>query len=100
VDIELCEQVTHLLDDLNEDWSLEVSSPGPERPLAKPEHYVQFSGHRVRVKTSEEIGGSRNFVGVLESSDAENITVLVDGSPVSIPLTAIRRSHLVEEVTA
>ena len=100
VDLELCQEVTKLLPDLNEDWSLEVSSPGPERPLTKPEHYVQFRGHKVRVKTYEEIEGSRNFTGHLDGSDSESITLLVNDSPVSIPLTAIRRSHLAEEVTA
>jgi ribosome maturation factor RimP len=100
VDLELCQEVTKLLPDLNEDWSLEVSSPGPERPLTKPEHFAEFVGHRVRVKTHEEIGGSRNFIGQLDDTDGERITVLVDGSPVTIPLTAIRRSHLSEEVAA
>lgn len=100
VDLDLCEEVTRLLQDLNEDWALEVSSPGPERPLTKPEHFEQFVGHRVHVKTSEGIEGRRNFTGQLGSSDGESITLVVDGSPVSIPLTAIRRSHLAEEVTA
>lgn len=100
VDLALCEEVTGLLRDLNEDWAIEVSSPGPERPLTKPEHFEQWAGHRVRIQTHEEIEGSRNFIGQLDSSDHESITVVVDGSPVSIPLTAIRRSHLAEEVTA
>jgi ribosome maturation factor RimP len=51
VDIALCERVTGLLRDLLVDWSLEVSSPGPERPLSKPEHFRRFVGSRVRVKT-------------------------------------------------
>jgi ribosome maturation factor RimP len=100
VDLALCQEVTKLLPDLNEDWSLEVSSPGIERPLAKPEHFEQFIGHRVRVKTREEIDGGRNFTGQLDEANAERITVLVDGKPVSIPLASIRRSHLIEEVTA
>lgn len=100
VDLELCEEVTRLLADLNEDWSLEVSSPGPERPLTKPEHFEQFAGHRVHVKTDEQIEGSRNFTGVLEGLEGEGITLVVDGSPVTIPLAMIRRSHLSEEVTA
>ena len=44
VDIALCERVTGVLRDLLEDWSLEVSSPGPERPLTKPEHFRRFLG--------------------------------------------------------
>ena len=57
VDLELCEEVTSLLRDLLESWSLEVSSPGPERPLTKPEHFRRFLGQRVRVRTREEIDG-------------------------------------------
>ena len=57
VDIALCERVTGHLRDLLEDWSLEVSSPGPERPLTKPEHFRRFLGRTVRVRTNEEIQG-------------------------------------------
>src|SRR5262245_29134097 len=57
VDLALCERVTGELRDLLESWSLEVSSPGPERPLTKPEHFRRFVGHRVRVKTREDIAG-------------------------------------------
>ena len=47
--------------DLLEDWSIEVSSPGPERPLTKPEHFQRFLGSTVRVKTSEEIAGPQQL---------------------------------------
>ena len=67
VDLDLCEDVTKLLRDLNEDWAMEVSSPGPERPLTKPEHFERFIGHKVRVKTHEEIDGRRSFTGLLEA---------------------------------
>ncbi|MFN2612171.1 MAG: ribosome maturation factor RimP, partial [Solirubrobacterales bacterium] len=52
VDLGLCERVTRQLGELLEDWGLEVSSPGPERPLTKPEHFQRFLGRKVRVKTS------------------------------------------------
>ena len=63
VDIALCERVTGLLRDLLEDWSLEVSSPGPDRPLTKPEHFQRFLGRTVRVQASEEIAGRSSFTG-------------------------------------
>ena len=44
VDLALCERVTDQLRDLLESWSLEVSSPGIDRPLTKPEHFRRFSG--------------------------------------------------------
>ena len=55
VDLALCERVTNHLADLLESWSLEVSSPGVDRPLTKPEHFRRFMGRRVRVRTSRSI---------------------------------------------
>src|SRR5271154_5402456 len=51
VTLELCERVTHQLAEMRERYSLEVSSPGTERPLTKPAHFVRFVGRRARVRT-------------------------------------------------
>src|ERR1700727_480841 len=51
VTLELCERVTLQLGDLRERYSLEVSSPGSERPLTKPAHFSRFVGRRARVRT-------------------------------------------------
>src|SRR6202030_2166258 len=51
VTLALCERVTLQLSDLRERYSLEVSSPGSERPLTKPAHFRRFVGHRARVRT-------------------------------------------------
>ena len=96
VDLDLCEDVTKLLRDLNEDWALEVSSPGPERPLTKPEHFERYVGHRVRVKTHDAIDGQRSFTGLLESAGDDRLGLDVGGQTVTIPLEAVRRSHLLE----
>src|SRR5687768_2991195 len=65
VDLGLCERVTNHLRDLLAEYSLEVSSPGLDRPLTKPEHFRRFLGRRVRVRTREAIEGRRNFTGTL-----------------------------------
>src|SRR5215210_5878948 len=65
VDLALCERVTHHLRDLLVDFGLEVSSPGPQRPLTKPEHYRRFLGRRVRVRTRQAREGQRSFTGEL-----------------------------------
>jgi ribosome maturation factor RimP len=100
VDIALCERVTDLMRDMLEDWSLEVSSPGPERPLTKPEHYRRFVGNKVRVKTTEEIAGRHSFTGTLTAADDERVSVEAPDGAVTIPLQSVRRSNLVssEEV--
>jgi len=97
VDLELCETVTRLLPDINEEWSIEVTSPGPERPLTKPEHFQEFVGSRVRVKTSEEIEGRRSFTGPLKSADGERVSVADPAGTVTIPLSAVHRSNLLAE---
>jgi ribosome maturation factor RimP len=100
VDIALCERVTGVLRDLLEDWSLEVSSPGPERPLTKPEHFQRFLGNRVRVKTSEEISGRHSFTGTLTAVDDERVSLEAPDGAVTIPLQSVRRSNLVPEEVA
>jgi ribosome maturation factor RimP len=99
VDIALCERVTGALRDLLEDWSLEVSSPGPERPLTKPEHFRRFVGHRIRIRTREEVAGHRSFTGRLMAADSDSVSVDSGDGPVSIPLASVRRSNLLPDGT-
>ena len=96
VDLALCERVTNHLRDLLESWSLEVSSPGAERPLTKPEHFRRFMGRRVRVRTREAIEGQRSFTGTLTAADDRLVRV----DEVEIPLSRIRRSNLVPDLQA
>jgi ribosome maturation factor RimP len=99
VDIALCERVTGLLGDLLESYSLEVSSPGPERPLTKPEHFRRYLGRRVRVRTREEVAGHKSFTGRLTAADSESVSVDSGDGPVSIPLASVRRSNLLADGT-
>jgi ribosome maturation factor RimP len=97
VDLALCERVTNDLRDLLEAYSLEVSSPGLDRPLTKPEHFRRFLGRRVRVRTMEQIDGRRSFTGTLTAADARSVSVDADGASVEIPLDRVSRSNLVSE---
>jgi ribosome maturation factor RimP len=97
VDLALCERVTGELRDLLEAYSLEVSSPGVDRPLTKPEHFRRFLGHRVKVRTEEAIAGRRNFTGTLTDADDENVSLEADGDDIRIPLADIRRSNLIPD---
>ena len=74
----------------------EVSSPGPERPLTKPDHFRRFVGRRARVRTREEHGGRRSFTGELVGAGEDEITVAADGGVVSIPYADVKRSNLLE----
>jgi ribosome maturation factor RimP len=99
VDLALCERVTGHLRDLLESWSLEVSSPGADRPLTKPEHFRRFMGRRVRVRTREAISGRHSFTGTLTAADESGVRVDAGTGEIEIPLARIRRSNLVPEYT-
>ena len=96
VDLALCERVTNHLRDLLVDYGLEVSSPGPERPLSKPDHFRRFLGRRARVRLREPRDGHKSFTGELVGASDEEITVAADTGVVSIPYSEINRSNLVE----
>jgi len=97
VDLALCERVTAQLRDLLETWSLEVSSPGADRPLTKPEHFRRFMGRRVRVRTREAIEGQRSFTGTLTGADEGGVRIQANEGEVEIPLVRIRRSNLIPD---
>jgi ribosome maturation factor RimP len=96
VDLALCERVTGHLRDLLTEVGLEVSSPGPQRPLTKPDHFRRFVGRRARVRMRDENGGRRSFTGELVGASDEEVTVAADGGVVSIPYAEINRSNLLE----
>jgi ribosome maturation factor RimP len=97
VSLALCERVTALLAEVREEYALEVSSPGTERPLSKPEHFRRFVGRRARVRTRGEHDGRKSFTGELMSASDSEVTVAADTGVVSIPYAEIHRSHLVKD---
>ena len=97
VDLALCERVTHHLRDLLVDFGLEVSSPGPQRPLTKPDHYRRFLGRRARVRTRQARDGHKSFTGELVGASEEEVTVAASSGVVTIPYSEINRGNLLEE---
>ena len=73
-----------------------MSSPGPERPLVKPEHFRRFIGKKARVRTREPKDGHRSFTGELVGASDENVTVAAADGLVTIPYTEISRSNLTQ----
>ena len=100
VDLGLCERATAQLSELLVSYSLEVSSPGAERPLSKPEHFRRYLGRRVRVRTREALEGRRNFTGTIEAADEDAVRVALGdgGAHVTIPHERIHRSNLVPDI--
>ncbi len=97
VDLGVCERVNSALSDLSDDWAIEVSSPGLDRLLTKPDHYRRFLGSRVKVRTSEPIDGRKTFNGRLQAADEGAVNVADEKGLVEIPLAVVHRSNLVPE---
>lgn len=94
VSLALCERVTEHLVSVRERYALEVSSPGAERPLSKPEHFRRFVGRRARVRTRGAHEGRRSFSGELLGATDSEVTVAADTGVVSIAYADIQRSNL------
>jgi ribosome maturation factor RimP len=93
VSLDLCERVTKHLAPLRATHALEVSSPGPERPLTRPEHFRRFLGRRARIRTRDQEHSS--VTGELVGASDSDVTVAAPEGVVSIPYAEIRRSNLV-----
>lgn len=81
VSIDDCVDLTHAInkpldeaDPIEQAYCLEVSSPGVERELTRPEHFEKYTGEKIMVKTIRPIDGKRDFKGILENYDDGNIT--------------------------
>ena len=100
VTLEVCERVTHALPEVRERYALEVSSPGTERPLTKPEHFRRFVGHEAKVRLAEPMDGRRNFTGVIESAGENDFVLKLSegGAEVELPFGSVSRAHLKEDI--
>jgi ribosome maturation factor RimP len=97
VDHALCERVTNALRHYLDRYTLEVSSPGLERPLREPRHFAGVVGRRVAIRTAHEVGGRKRFRGeVVEASERE-LTLAAGDGRVEIPYEAIARGNLIDE---
>ena len=94
VTLALCERVTKHLAGVRETYALEVSSPGPQRPLTKPDHFRRYLGRRARVRTRGSHEGHSSFTGELLGATDDAVTVAADTGVVSIAYADIHRSNL------
>ena len=85
VTIDDCEEMSRRMDKLLDEadpiacsYCLEVSSPGVERELSRPEHFEQFLGWPVKVRTIRPVDGVREFVGLLERWDGETASLEIE----------------------
>jgi ribosome maturation factor RimP len=97
VDHALCERVTTVLRTYLDRYSVDVSSPGLERPLRKPSHFANVVGRKVALRTAGDIAGRSRFRGELVEAGARSVRVAADGDPVEIPYDSIVRGNLVDD---
>ena len=93
-------QVSTLLDvddPISGEYALEVSSPGLDRPLAKPEHFRRAEGNMVRIRMIRSHLGRRNFTGLLKCVSGEGAVVEVDGEEYELAYNDMDRARLVSE---
>jgi ribosome maturation factor RimP len=95
VTLDLCERVTKSLPEIREQYSLEVSSPGTDRPLTKPEHFRRYVGRKAKVRTRNAKDGHKSFTGELLNATEQAVTVAAATGVVSIEYAEIHRSNLV-----
>ncbi len=88
------EVVLDVEDSIAGKYTLEVSSPGLDRPLARLSDFARFEGQEATVKTRDPIGSRRRFTGTLEGVEDDAIVMAVDGDTVHIPLAGIKRANL------
>ncbi len=104
IDLDDCELISRKFSDILEEkdpitqaYRLEVSSPGIERPLKRTKDFQRFQGEKVQVKTFSEVEGKKQFIGILQETTEETVTLDVDGTTIAIPRKQIGKANLVWE---
>ena len=106
INLDDCERVSHQVsgvldveDPIPYHYTLEVSSPGLDRPLFEARHFADFAGRKVRMQLAVAIEGKRKFVGLLKGIENEKVIIEVDDSELFVPLDLIDKARLVPELT-
>lgn len=93
-------EVAHLLeveDPIEQAYSLEVSSPGLDRPLKKERDFVRCKGKKAKVVVREPIDGQNSFIGLIEEVTQESVTLRTDHGIIEIPFARMKKARLVIE---
>ncbi len=95
VTLALCERVNRALAEYTERYALEVSSPGEDRPLSKPQHFSRFLGERAQLRLRDSRDGHKSLTGELVGASEHEVTIAAGDGIVTIPYDQIARSNLV-----
>ena len=105
VDLKLCSSISRDLgteleveEVINRPYTLEVSSPGIERPLVRPQDFTRFTGRSIVLRTTHSIDGRRRFSGRLEGLGNKGVMITTkSGKSVTIPNELVKKANLVYE---
>jgi ribosome maturation factor RimP len=92
VDHALCARVTDALRDYLREYAVDVSSPGTDRPLRRPEHFAGVVGRNVKLRTRD-----RKLRGAVVAAGENSVKVGVNGAETDIPYDEIVRANLIDE---
>lgn len=94
----LSRAISNLLDEVDPiagEYTLEVSSPGIDRPLMKRADYERFLGHEVKIETNAAVDGRKRFHGTIAALDGDTVMLDSEGSTVPLPLAQVKSAKLV-----
>lgn len=102
VSLDDCEKVSRQVsavmdveDPIDGEYTLEVSSPGMDRPLYTPAHYARYVGETVNLRLRMAREGRRKFKGNIVKVEGEDVTLSVDGKEILIPVDAVDKANIV-----
>ena len=97
VDHELCARVTQLLGEYRDRYAIDVSSPGPDRPVRTPAHFRAVTGQNVQLRIASEIAGKKRFRGLVVAASDRSLRIASDEEELEIPYDSIVRANLICE---
>ncbi len=79
-------------------YTLEVSSPGIDRPLRTPEHFQRFCGEEAHIRTVRPLDGTSSFKGTLASADGDSVVIETEHGTHTIPFSEIKRANVIGKI--
>ena len=102
IGIDDCEKVSRQIsgvmdveDPIQTEYTLEVSSPGMDRPLFRPEQYQAFVGHQVQIRLRMAFEGRRKFQGLIKGVEGDDVVVVVDDHEYLLPFDSIEKAQII-----
>lgn len=102
ISVDDCEKVSRQVsgvldveDPIQSEYTLEVSSPGMDRPLFRLDQFEAFVGHKVQIRLRMAFEGRRKFQGLLKGIEGQDVVVIVDDHEYLLPFDSIERAHIV-----